>query len=146
MSSAALVASWFARDGAAWDQAAVDWFAATVWHPQIDWRAIEGGPDDVGLIQGPDRLRRYYDEWLELFDDIRQEVCEQYDVGDRAVLAMRMKAHARSTDMPLELDYAMVVELEDGRIRHGREYATVEEARAAAERPLAPGVSERPSP
>jgi ketosteroid isomerase-like protein len=113
VSNAALVASWFTRDGAAWDQAVVDWFAATVWHPQIDWRAIEGGPDDVGLIQGPDRLRRYYGEWLELFDDIRHEVFEQYDVGDRAVLAMCMRARARSTDMPLELDYAMAVELED---------------------------------
>jgi ketosteroid isomerase-like protein len=35
--------------------------------------------------------------------------------------------------MPLELNYAVVVELEDGRIRRGRECATLEEALRAAE-------------
>jgi hypothetical protein len=28
------------------------------WHPDLDYRAIEGAPDDVGAIEGRDALRR----------------------------------------------------------------------------------------
>ena len=132
MSNAELAASWFGSHDA-WDRATIDWFAEHVWHEEIEWRAIEGAPDDVGPMQGEERLRRYYGEWFELFDDIHNEVCEQHDVGDRAVLAIRVTARARSTGMPLELNYAMVVELEDGRIRRGREYQTLDEALRAAQ-------------
>jgi ketosteroid isomerase-like protein len=133
VSNAETVADWFGHQAGAWNAATTEWFAEHVWHPDVEWRAIEGAPDDVGLMQGPDRLRRYYGEWLELFEDVRNEVRQHHDIGECAVLAMHVTARARSTGMPLELNYAIVVELEDGRIRRGREYATLEDALRAAE-------------
>ena len=38
---------------------------AEYWDEQVSWRAIEGAPDDVGLMQGPERLRRYFQEWVD---------------------------------------------------------------------------------
>jgi len=32
------------------------------WHPDIDWRAVEGAADDVGIILCSEALRRYYAE------------------------------------------------------------------------------------
>ena len=32
---------------------------ADFWAADINWRAIEGAPDDVGVMQGPEALRRY---------------------------------------------------------------------------------------
>ena len=136
MSNAKTVADWFTRDGSVWDEATIDAFAHDIWDPEVEWRAIEGAPDDVGWMKGADRLRRYYGEWLELFEDIRQEVREQRDIGDRAVLAMHVTARTRSTGMPLELNYAVVCELRDGRLVSGREFATFEGAVAAAESAL----------
>jgi ketosteroid isomerase-like protein len=81
---------------------------------------------------GRERLLRYYDEWLELFDEIRNEVCERHQVGDQVVLVIRVTARSRSTGMPLELNYALVAEFEDGLVRRGREYATADQAFAAA--------------
>ena len=42
---------------------------ASFWHPEIDWRAIEGAPDDVGVFTGEEAMRRYLGEWVEMFED-----------------------------------------------------------------------------
>jgi ketosteroid isomerase-like protein len=116
-----------------WDAETIDWWSENVWHPDIEWRAIQGAPDDVGPMQGRERLRRYYGEWLELFGDIRHEIVARHDVGELVVLGLRITARSRSADMPLELNYAVVHELSDGKLRRGREYATLDEALRAAE-------------
>ena len=41
---------------------------AEFWDPEIDWRAIEGAPDDIGVFKGHEAMRRYWGEWLEIFD------------------------------------------------------------------------------
>jgi ketosteroid isomerase-like protein len=50
------------RSFAAYDSGGLD-ALAEFWHPDIDWRAVEGYIDDVGLIRGPDGLRQYYRQW-----------------------------------------------------------------------------------
>ena len=30
------------------------------WHPDIEWRAVEGAADDVGVMRGHEPRRRYY--------------------------------------------------------------------------------------
>ena len=52
------------RSFAAYDSGGLD-ALAECWHPGIDWRAVEGYLDDVGLIRGPDELRQYYRQWEE---------------------------------------------------------------------------------
>jgi len=121
-----------------WNEATIEWWAQNVWHPDIEWRAIQGAPDDVGWMKGRDRLRAYYAEWLELFDDIRHEVLDRYDVGDVVVLGFRVTARSRSSDMPLELVYAVVHELRDGKLVRGREYLSVDEALQAVDGSEAP--------
>ena len=32
---------------------------AAYWHPDIEWRAIEGAPDDIGVFKGHEAMRRY---------------------------------------------------------------------------------------
>ena len=133
MTDAGRIAALFENQGRAWDAAMIDSFAEHVWHPEIEWRAIEGAPDDVGPMEGRERLRRYYAEWFELFEDIRQAVVEQREVGGQVVLALHVTARARTTGMPLELDYGLACELLDGLIVSGREYASFDQALAAAE-------------
>ena len=116
------------------DERAVAWWVEHGWSPEITWRAIEGAPDDVGLMQGTERLCRYYGEWIEMFDDIRIEVRDVRDVDGQAVASMHVTARSKSAGMPLELTYAIVHELdESGRVVSGREYATAEQAMQAAE-------------
>jgi ketosteroid isomerase-like protein len=133
MTNADVVAEWHSASPRTWDAETIAWWEEHVWSPDIEWRAIEGAPDDVGPMNGVDRLKRYYGEWLELFEEIHIEAGECRDVGDKVVVALHVDARARSTGMPLELDYAIVYELDAvGRVRRGCEYASFDEALAKA--------------
>jgi ketosteroid isomerase-like protein len=103
------------------------------WDPDIDWRAIEGAPDDAGEIRGTAAMRRYYGEWVEMFDDITNVPAAVLDLGDGRVLSEHhVTGRAKRGGGAMELDYAVIQTVRDGKIVHGREYATPEEARAAA--------------
>jgi ketosteroid isomerase-like protein len=47
----------------------------------IDYRAVEGAPDDHGPIEGKDALRAYVEDWRETFDDSRTVPTELIDAG-----------------------------------------------------------------
>lgn len=143
MTNADVVAEWYSASPGDWDAETVAWWAEHAWSPEIEWRAIEGAPDDVGPMKGVERLKRYYGEWLELFEGIRIRATDCRDVGDKVVVALHVDARSRSTGMPLELDYAIVYELDEAaRVRRGREYATFDQALAVA---AAAGLDSAPS-
>jgi ketosteroid isomerase-like protein len=106
------------------------------WDPDIDWRAIEGAPDDVGEIRGAAAMRRYYGEWVEMFEGITNVPTAVRDLGEGRVLSQHhVTGRAKRGGGALELEYAVVQTVRDGKIVHGREYATVEEALDAARSP-----------
>jgi ketosteroid isomerase-like protein len=103
------------------------------WHPEITWRAIEGAPDDVGVIRGREALRDYYAQWIDTFADIRAELVEDLiDAGDDVVAVTRIHAQMKHSDATVEMTVAIVFTVRDGKIFRGREYATREEALEAA--------------
>lgn len=102
---------------------------AQYWDRQIDWRAIEGAVDDVGEIHGIEALRRYYQEWLDIFDDLTLVATDVREAADgRVVAEQHSEGRAKISGAETELTYAVVYTLRDGKIAHGREYATLEEA------------------
>ena len=102
--------------------------AAEFWHPEINWRAMEGAPDDVGEFTGHDAMRRYLDDWSEMFDDGRNEPEEFIDAGDRVVVMQHASGKSKRTGIPVDMRYAVVYTVQDGKIVRGREYATRAEA------------------
>ena len=71
------------RQFAAFADGGLDAMAA-FWHPDVEWRAVEGAADDVGPIRGQAALRRYYQDWLDSLDDLRAELEEVLaEDGDR---------------------------------------------------------------
>ena len=60
--------------------------AADFWHPDINWRAIEGAPDDVGEMHGPEAARGYVQDWLDMLEDFTNVVEDLLDVGDDRVV------------------------------------------------------------
>jgi ketosteroid isomerase-like protein len=96
---------------------------AEYWDDEIDWRAIEGAPDDVGEMHGRERVRRYFQEWVDLFDDITNVAEELVDLGDDRVLALqRATGRARLSGAETEMRLAVVYTVRDGKIVRGREY------------------------
>lgn len=102
-------------------------------HPDIVHRAIEGAVDDAGEMHGIDAIRGYYQDWIDMFDDLATEVDEVRDAGgDRVVARLRTHGRAKLSGIATEIDYAVVYRVRDGLIVESREYAELEQALAAA--------------
>jgi ketosteroid isomerase-like protein len=103
--------------------------AAEFWDPDIVWRAAEGAIDDVGEMHGLAAVRRYFQEGLDTFDDLSLVAEELRDVGDDRVLSIqRLKGRAKLSGIEIELRYASVNTVRDGKIVRVREYLSVEDA------------------
>jgi ketosteroid isomerase-like protein len=119
------------RSYAAYDSGGFD-AVAEFWHPDIEWRGVEGYIDDVGVIRGPDGMRQYYGQWAETFDAFRIQIEELIDAGDQVVAVLRSVGRMKDSDAEIDIRYAAVVSIRDGKIAGGREYATREQALEAA--------------
>jgi pimeloyl-ACP methyl ester carboxylesterase/ketosteroid isomerase-like protein len=113
---------------------------AKFWDADIRWRAIEGAPDDVGELRGPEAVRRYLQEWLDVFENVTNVPEELVDLGDDRVLAVqRSTGRAKGSGVATEIRYAVVYTLRDGKIVCGREY--IDRARALEALELSPAVA-----
>jgi ketosteroid isomerase-like protein len=105
------------------------------WHDEIDWRAIEGAPDDVGEIRGKERMRRYLQEWVDMFEGITNVAEELVDLGEGRVLALQRAAgRAKLSGAETEIRFAVVYTVRDGKIVRGREYHNRAQALEAVSR------------
>jgi ketosteroid isomerase-like protein len=103
--------------------------AAEFWHPEIEWRAVDGAADDVGVIRGREALRRYYEDWIDTLAELRAEVEEiLYETDDRVAAVIRNSGRGRASGVPTKGRYYVACVVREGRIVAGREYATREEA------------------
>ena len=102
---------------------------AKYWHPDIEWRAVEGAADDVGVMRGESRLRRYYQDWIETMDALQAEVEEVlFDDDQRVAAVVRNSGRGRASGVMTEGRYYVACTIRDGRIASGREYETREQA------------------
>ena len=103
------------------------------WTDDIDYRAVEGAPDDHGPIHGRDALRGYARDWLDTFDHFRQVPVEQIDAGDdKVIVVFKVSGRAKLSGVETDLTYAALYTFRDGKIERGREYWTRDEALEAA--------------
>jgi ketosteroid isomerase-like protein len=107
--------------------------AAEFWDPDITWRAAEGAIDDVGEMHGPEAVRRYVQDWFDMFDDLAVVAEEVIDAGDdRVVAVQRITGRAKLSGIETEIRFSVVSTLRDGKIVQGREYMDKEQALEAA--------------
>ncbi len=102
--------------------------------PAIVWTGIEHAPD-AGTYSGHEEVRRYLQDFLDAFDVAGMSIEESIEVGDRLVCVQRGSGTAKASGVSGEYTYTCVYRFgEDGRIVELNEFATRDEAIAAAER------------
>jgi ketosteroid isomerase-like protein len=103
------------------------------WADDIDYRAVEGAPDDHGPLHGKDAMRAYALDWVHTFDDFRVEPVEFIEAGEGKVIAVtRISGRAKLSGVETDLTFAVLYTIRDGKITRGREYATRDQALEAA--------------
>lgn len=125
-----LFQSWAQQLAAADDP--LDIWYQHIWATDIDHRAIEGAPDDVGPIIGRDAMRAYLADWYKTFAHLTAVPEEYIDAGpERVIVVFHINGTARASGVPTELRVAIAYTIRHGKIVRGREYLTKDEALAA---------------
>src|SRR4029079_3595017 len=91
--------------------------------------AVRGAPDDVGEMHGREAVRRYLQDWVDMFEGLTVVAEELLEVEDQRVVAViRVSGRAKLSGIETELRLAVVNSVRDGKIVRGREYIDREEA------------------
>jgi ketosteroid isomerase-like protein len=99
----------------------------------VDYRAVEGAPDDSGPIHGKDAVRAWLQDWIDTFDEFWFEPVELIDAGEDTVVAVeRFGGRAKLSGIETNQTEAVVYSIRGGKLARCREYATRAEALEAA--------------
>jgi ketosteroid isomerase-like protein len=82
--------------------------------------------------RGHDGVRRWFDSFYEVMDEIRWDAREFHTVGDRVVVEFTLNARGKSTGLEFGQEAVMVWTLRDGKAVSIDLYPTLDEALAAA--------------
>jgi ketosteroid isomerase-like protein len=120
----------------AWHLSGLDAFTE-YWADGVQWRSIEGAPDDRGPMRGRPAVRAYIQDWLDTFDQFHVDLVDLVDVDKRTVVAtLRYGGRAKHSGVEVpDTPFAAVFVVRDGRIAECSEYETQSQALEAAGRP-----------
>ena len=100
-------------------------------HPDFEMTTPPGLAAEPDTYRGHDGLRRYFDSFYDVMDDIRfdQQGFEDL-VGGRVLVISTLRARGQATGIEVEQQVALVWEVQDGLAHRCHVFATPEEARA----------------
>jgi ketosteroid isomerase-like protein len=115
----------------AFDRDGVEGILAFI-HEDFEGSTPPGLASEPDTYVGHDGVRRYFDSFYEVMDDIRWEPHSFRQVGDRVVVEFTLYARGKSTGLEFGQPAVQVWTLRDGKGIGLELYPTLEEALAAA--------------
>jgi ketosteroid isomerase-like protein len=82
--------------------------------------------------RGPDGIRRWFNSFFEVMDEIRWDAREFHEAGDRVVVEFTLRARGKTTGLSFGQEAVMVWTLRDGKAVQVDLYSTLDEALEAA--------------
>jgi ketosteroid isomerase-like protein len=95
-------------------------------HPDFEWRPLESSPVAGNVYRGHEQVRRYVEDWLGTFDDLRIELDEPTQVGDHVVALVQGHARGRASGLELNNRFCQAWTIRDGLAVGMEEYASRE--------------------
>jgi ketosteroid isomerase-like protein len=100
--------------------------------PDAVWDMSEGG---MGVIEGRDEIRAFFEEWLGAYEEHEQEVEKIQDLGNGVTFAVFLqRARPAGSSGWVEFRDARVLLWADGLVERVNTFLDIDRARAAAER------------
>ncbi len=93
----------------------------------IEYRPME----ERGAVHGHDALRRYFNRWMEPWDEFQVGPTEFEQSGDSVFNGVEMKARGRRSGVETRMEYWQVWRFRDGKVTRWEEYQDRAEAREA---------------
>jgi ketosteroid isomerase-like protein len=101
-------------------------------HPEFEATTPPELASEPDTYRGHDGVRRWFDSFDEVMDEIRWEPRSFSEAGDRVIVEFTLHARGKTTGLDFGQDAVMVWTLRDGKATSLELYPTLEEARAAA--------------
>jgi ketosteroid isomerase-like protein len=83
--------------------------------------------------EGVEGMREFIGDWTAAWEDWRLEVEDLADAGDEVVAIVRQSGRSKTTGLPVDMRFAQLWTLSDGKQTRMRMYADPEEALRAAD-------------
>ena len=101
--------------------------------PGVEWQLIGLMPERPSFYRGREEVWGYARSLAETLDDPHPELTEVEEVGDQAVARVHLHGRRRDSDEPVDLEFSMLLKVQDGRIARADDYEDHEEALTDAE-------------
>jgi ketosteroid isomerase-like protein len=101
-------------------------------HPDFEAATPPNLASEPDTYRGHDGIRRWFDSFDDVMDEIRWDAHGFEQVGDRVVVDFTLRARGRTSGLDFGQDAAMVWSLRDGKAIGVELFETVDEARDAA--------------
>ena len=102
-------------------------------HPEFEATTPPNLASEPDTYRGHDGVRRWFDSFYEVMDDIRWDAHELREVGDRVVVEFTLRARGKTTGLDFGQEAVMVWSFRDGKGIRIELFETLDEALAAAE-------------
>jgi ketosteroid isomerase-like protein len=101
--------------------------SADAWH--ADGVYVNSSDDpDPGTHRGLDAITKQFQTWIEAYPDLRVDPLEIVVNGDRVLVWARWSGRGAGSGVPIEMEMAQVITIDDGKIRRIEEYTDRGEA------------------
>jgi ketosteroid isomerase-like protein len=101
-------------------------------HPDFEATTPPELASEPDTFRGPDGIRRWFDSFDEVMEEIRWDSHRFHEVGDRVVVEFTLRARGKTTGLDFGQDAVMLWELRDGKATGLQLFPTLDEALAAA--------------
>jgi ketosteroid isomerase-like protein len=101
-------------------------------HPDFEATTPPNLASEPDTYRGQDGIRRWFDSFDDVMDEIRWDAHRFEQVGNRVVVEFTLRARGRKTGLDFGQDAVMVWSLRDGKAIGVELFETLDEARAAA--------------
>ena len=102
-------------------------------HPEFEATTPPNLASEPDTYRGHDGIRRWFDSFEEVMDEIRWDARRFREVGERVVVEFTLRARGKSTGLDFGQDAVMVWELRDGKAIRLSLYPTLDQALTAIE-------------
>ena len=102
-------------------------------HPEFEATTPPNLASEPDTYRGHDGIRRWFDSFYEVMDQIRWDAQSFQQVGDRVVVEFTLRARGKTTGLDFGQEAVMVWSFRDGKGIRIELFETLDEALAAAE-------------
>jgi ketosteroid isomerase-like protein len=92
-----------------------------------DMSKFRGWPEQQ-VYEGPEGARRFLTDWADAWEDWELEVEELHDAGEKVVAVVHQRGRSKTTGLPVDMCFAQVWTVRDGKEIRMEMYADPAEA------------------